>query len=75
MNFYFHFLKLIPVTNICFFAADTGDVVVYSVKAEVECQKVTEGQSVTITFKNTKGQPRAATVDIPVIYGRIIEDA
>ncbi|XP_069371286.1 adhesion G protein-coupled receptor F4 [Paralichthys olivaceus] len=44
------------------------DNLVYSVKLSVSCQKTTEAQSVSVTFKNSKGHNKTERVDIPVIY-------
>ncbi|XP_026197522.1 adhesion G-protein coupled receptor F3-like isoform X2 [Anabas testudineus] len=45
-----------------------NDSLVYTFTAPISCQKTSDAQSVNVTFKNTKGQERSTTVDIPVIY-------
>ncbi|KAM6992323.1 adhesion G-protein coupled receptor F3 [Tautogolabrus adspersus] len=40
----------------------------YHFTAPISCKKVSEEQSVTVTFKNSKQQEKEATVKIPVIY-------
>ncbi|XP_026197523.1 adhesion G-protein coupled receptor F3-like [Anabas testudineus] len=45
-----------------------NDSLVYTFTAPISCQKTSDAQYVNVTFKNTKGQERSTTVDIPVIY-------
>uniref|UniRef100_UPI0037E7E237 adhesion G-protein coupled receptor F2 n=1 Tax=Semicossyphus pulcher TaxID=241346 RepID=UPI0037E7E237 len=45
-----------------------GNHQIYTFTASISCKEVSNAQSVTVTFKNSKGQERNSEVDIPVIY-------
>ncbi|XP_071399914.1 adhesion G-protein coupled receptor F3 isoform X2 [Centroberyx affinis] len=46
----------------------SGDNLIYSVKAQINCKPTTDAQYVSITFKNMRHQQKSERVDIPVIY-------
>uniref|UniRef100_UPI003AABFF52 adhesion G-protein coupled receptor F3 n=1 Tax=Centroberyx gerrardi TaxID=166262 RepID=UPI003AABFF52 len=50
------------------FPTASGDDLVYSVKAQIECEFTTDPQYVNITFMNMNQQQKSGRVDIPVIY-------
>lgn len=57
-------------TPFFFFTAD-GDFLIYEFKAPISCVKIEEAQTITVTFKNAKGQIKNGSVDVPVIYSKL----
>ncbi|XP_073349593.1 adhesion G protein-coupled receptor F4 [Pagrus major] len=45
-----------------------GDNLIYMFNAPISCVKTAKAQTITVSFKNTKGQEKSASVDVPVIY-------
>ncbi|XP_030262132.1 adhesion G protein-coupled receptor F5 [Sparus aurata] len=45
-----------------------GDFLIYEFKAPISCVKIEEAQTITVTFKNAKGQIKNGSINVPVIY-------